>query len=306
MSSPTFLAVDLQGKINNVALCSAPEGIDSPGWPVRSSLLSLHCWDKAASAGSKPKVDEVHEILQRWKVSLSETPVAILSEEGREQGCQTWTQAHSTVFPRYRYAISPRGIVMAEQFRDYQQDLPPHAALATDVLKRAFAPLVEQAADDVQSAGFEQDDCIMDRYILLRSPAQPDLAVAIESLTDEEWIHSSIRSACQMAWNESPCDLPSELVRVYLRCAVEPPDVFPAPLPATDGHIERAALPATPEPFGDKPHPEASSCYDRNRLLADDAGRGPATIMENATPIRIPAGQEWHVTRMGHILCGSR
>lgn len=290
----TFCALDLDGPVRNVAWCDAEPagGIDGAGWPVRSRVRRLRSWLGEPVAA----VDGLRGELQLLSIEPG-TLAVVLGRTGRAAPCEiaSLVGMDAVIVPRHPHVISPRGIVPAGLLMQYAQRLSPPAALSVERLRDAFLDLFERAADDVQAARYEQDDSVVDRYVELRRAGEgPTALTPVEALADLEWLRSDFAEAFEARWHKPPPDAPLEIVSVHLRCAVEPPDVFPVRLADSDGNAERARLEATTS--------DAVPCYRRDGLLAGDGGTGPATFRERNLSIGIPAGWSWRVTSMGHLL----
>jgi len=71
----------------------------------------------------------------------------------------------------------------------YDETLPMEmSARALDLarLRRGFAELFDRAAQAVQLAGYEQDDAVLERYLLVRAADGAEVVVSAEWLADRE------------------------------------------------------------------------------------------------------------------------
>ncbi len=297
--SSTFVALDLDGPVRNLALCDAAPagGLDGPGWPIRASILRTRSW-LVGEADQGWHEDEIRSALDRWEVRLERTPLVVLGHTGADDPCPhaKTLGAALVCLPRHRHIISPRGIVPAALLMHYARDLDPPVPPDLGGLRDPFVDLMESAADDVQAAGYEQDDSIVDRYVALRwAEGIRSSVVPIESLIDADWFASIVGNACIDRWGEAPELHDMQVVSVHLRCAVELPDAFPVRLAPSDGELARAIT-------GTASH-AAPPCYRRAALLAGDAGEGPATFVDAQTTIQVADGWSWQITTMGHLIC---
>jgi len=60
------------------------------------------------------------------------------------------------------------------------------AALDLERLRRGFAELFDRAAQAVQLAGYEQDDAVFERYLLVRTADGAEVTITAEWLADRE------------------------------------------------------------------------------------------------------------------------
>lgn len=227
MSENLFIALDLAGAVRGIALCEedAGAGIDSPGWLVRSRILRAHFWIHPAdeSTGLDRTRGQILAAAQRWRIPPHALRLVHLSRAGQAEafdlaeavGCP-WL-----CLPATHHVISPRGIAPAITVKDYVHPLTPPAGLDLRVVREAFVPLMERAADDVQKDGLEQDDSFLDRYAEIRVTGEPDtMIVPIETLTDQTWLIQAW-SQIYADWCGRPLGLSRlELAALRLRCAV--------------------------------------------------------------------------------------
>ena len=64
-----------------------------------------------------------------------------------------------------------------------------------DRLRRGFAELFDRAAHAVQFAGYEQDDAVLERFLVVRSALGEEVAARADWLTDRERLLSRTRVA---------------------------------------------------------------------------------------------------------------
>ena len=60
------------------------------------------------------------------------------------------------------------------------------ADLDLDRLRRCFAELFDRAAHAVQLAGYEQDDAVLERFLVVRSALGEEVAARADCLADRE------------------------------------------------------------------------------------------------------------------------
>ena len=71
----------------------------------------------------------------------------------------------------------------------YNETLPMEiaaAALDRERLRRGFAELFDRAAQAVQLAGYEQDDSVFERYLVVRTADGAEVSIVAEWLADRE------------------------------------------------------------------------------------------------------------------------
>jgi hypothetical protein len=71
----------------------------------------------------------------------------------------------------------------------YDETLPLEmtaAALELDRLRKGFAELFDRAAQAVQLAGYEQDDAVLERYLIVRTADGTEVTIGAEWLADRE------------------------------------------------------------------------------------------------------------------------
>ena len=71
------------------------------------------------------------------------------------------------------------------------------ADLDLDRLRRCFAELFDRAAHAVQLAGHEQDDAVLERFLVVRSALGQEVAVRADWLTDRERLLDHTRAAVE-------------------------------------------------------------------------------------------------------------
>ncbi len=230
MSENVFIALDLAGEVRGIALCDEAAGVgpESPGWLVRSRIRRLHSW--IGSADPSRDLDhtrrQVLAAIHRWQIPPHSMRLVLLSHaeaqttELAEALGITWL-----CVPQSHHVISPRGIAPAVAVKDYVHPLSPPAKLDLRAGREAFVPMMERAADDVQSDGLEQDDSFLDRYAEISIAGEPGtMLLPMETLTDEAWLLEAWQQA-HADWQGRPLD-PTlvELVALRLRCVVGAPD----------------------------------------------------------------------------------
>jgi N-methylhydantoinase A len=296
MVKQLFVAVDFAGEVSIIALCDGEPagGIDSAGWPIRASVIRMRM---LVSPDRARRYAAVQEAVAVWNTDRGCSTLACFSGPVRTGPCSIAESVGMSCVcvPRQEYVVSPRGISAAGRFMDYSRPCSPPIALDLPRVRDLFVAMLEHAADEIQVAGYEQDDCVLDRYAEVRHAGSAESTVVpLESLTDLEWLICSIRAAHE-EWGKPALDAPIEILSLHLRCAIETPETFPSVLPPSDGNLARARV--SPR-SGDSP-----VIYDRARLLAGDAGTGPAVIVEPADSILIPSGWKWQINNVGHLVC---
>ena len=71
----------------------------------------------------------------------------------------------------------------------YNETLPVEvsaAAIDLERLRKGFAELFDRAAQAVQLAGYEQDDALFERYLVLRTAEGAEVTIEAEWLADRE------------------------------------------------------------------------------------------------------------------------
>lgn len=229
--SERFLALDLAGAIHSVALCEMSSGMDvgAFGGLVRSRLLRVHAWLTAHGADTivDQTCGQIHAAADLWEVEPADLLLVPLTGASAVAAVHIAAElgASRLWVPDDGCVISPRGIAPAVCVKDYAEQMPPPGKLDLPVIRDAFLPLMERAADDVQADGLEQDDAFFDRYAEVGSPGEDGSAILpLESLTDVDWLlrqwqAASIEPAIRAGGPEA-----IEIRALRLRCAVGTPD----------------------------------------------------------------------------------
>lgn len=223
------------------------------------------------------------------------------------------------IVPCHAGILSALGMIQADLVRDDARSIPvspPARGSQPDIdlhqLRRHFADMMEQAAHDVQSDGYEQDDSTLDRFADMRYHGQShELTVPVESLTDPERLIAPFHAAHERRFGYANRDEPVEIVTLRMRCTVTTPKpVLPRPA-AGNGDPGGALLGRWPVAFADRPgdgHPSGrineleTPFYRRDRLAAHDRGEGPAVIVEDHATTLILPGWSWRVHETGHLV----
>lgn len=90
-----------------------------------------------------------------------------------------------------------------------------------DRLRRAFGELMDKAAHDVQCAGYEQDDSIVERYVDLRYEGEKtSLCIEVQSLSDETRLLHPFHTAHERQFGKSFPQRPVEMLSARAKCLV--------------------------------------------------------------------------------------
>jgi hypothetical protein len=83
--------------------------------------------------------------------------------------------------------------------------------LDLDRLRRGFAELFDRAAHAVQLAGYEQDDAVLERFLIVRCAGGEEIVVRADWLADRERLAEHIASELERAvdgtWTPSDVQL---------------------------------------------------------------------------------------------------
>ncbi len=101
----------------------------------------------------------------------------------------------------------------------YNESLPLEMAvdrLDLERLRRGFAELFDRAAQAVQLAGYEQDDAVVERYMLVRTAEGAETSIVADWLADRERLVSHVHSELHRAFGDgcNPSDVQVVGVRV--------------------------------------------------------------------------------------------
>lgn len=331
MSEATFLALDFWGAVHHLAWCEASSGAgpDSPAWLIRSRIRRMHSWLASTNPGDSGsnEPEQLAAIIEQWGVRAGHTPLVPLARQG---GPDVFSVAQrlacsAVIMPRGNHVISPRGIALAADVKDYVHNCSDPAWPGIERIRDAFVSMMERAADDVQADGLEQDDSFIDRFAQIRIHGlKQSFIVPVETTTDAQWLLQSWEAhlggghparLSSHPEGEHPARLSShlggghparlasasslsvttetvEILTLLLRGVVEPAVASISPVAPTDGNLARACV---PDPGG--------NAYARDKLLAGDAGIGPTLIWDERAPIHVPPGWAWELSRTGHISC---
>lgn len=301
----TFLAIDLAGDVHSVAWCGAQSGMlmDSPGWLVRSRVVEMRSWAGVPAADPEAASDwlrageQIVDSARLWGFALDGILPVVLNRGGPPMAFSTIENlgGSSLCFPSATYVTSPRGIAPAVEVKDYVHMFEPALPINLSAFRAAYADLTEQAADDVQADGLEQDDSFLDRYAQICIQGRTAV-LPVEGLSDLEWLTETWCRSLSECWGEPVSSDAIRVVALRLRCAIQPGLMFPAVLAESDGRLERALIHGTEQQA-------VVRRYDRAKLLTGDAGTGPSEIVDGGASISVPAGWDWQVNRMGHLMC---
>jgi N-methylhydantoinase A/oxoprolinase/acetone carboxylase beta subunit len=104
--------------------------------------------------------------------------------------------------------------------RDYVVELGSEA-LDLERLRRAFGELMDAAARDVQCAGYEQDDSLIERFVDLRHRGEKQcVTIPVESLTDTARLLAPFHAEHARRFGLSLKDRAVEMVSARARCSV--------------------------------------------------------------------------------------
>jgi hypothetical protein len=128
------------------------------------------------------------------------------------------------ILPARACALTIRGLLFADQVKEYTRLVPPHAAQDLPLLREYFADMMEQAAEDVQVMGLEQDDSLLDHFADLRIRGEAGvLTVAVESLSDAEWLLRNFQAARALCQGQADTPPAAEVTAVYTRSLISTP-----------------------------------------------------------------------------------
>lgn len=103
--------------------------------------------------------------------------------------------------------------------REYSRAFEPPVEVDLERLRRVFCELMDAAAHDLQCAGYEQDDSIVERLVELRyAGGGPSLVVEAASLTDPERLLRPFREEYACRHGAPPADARVEMVAARARC----------------------------------------------------------------------------------------
>ena len=113
----------------------------------------------------------------------------------------------------------------------YTETLPVEFSLNDldlDVLRRRFAEVFDRAAHAVQLAGFEQDDAIIERYVICRLGERTELAVTAESLSDRERLSRHVTETIRLRTGPSTVQSDVRIVGLKVEARIDITSVFHA------------------------------------------------------------------------------
>ncbi len=116
-----------------------------------------------------------------------------------------------------------------------EQRLDPHLHLTADLrpLRELFARLMDQMAERLQSAGLDQDDCVLDRLATLRLAGSTDErsdtehTIVVQSLTDLRLFLKPFYEKCLQSFEQPPPYHDIHVTGIEL-LAIRAPDYPPA------------------------------------------------------------------------------
>ena len=82
----------------------------------------------------------------------------------------------------------------------YDETLPIEMAAAEldlERLRRGFAELFDRAAQAVQLAGYEQDDVVLERFLIVRTVCGEEMTLSAEWLSDRERLVQHLVRECR-------------------------------------------------------------------------------------------------------------
>ncbi len=209
------------------------------------------------------------------------------------------------ILPAHAGILSAYGMLLADIVRDYTRSIPQHTELEPRVLRAHFAEMMERAAADVQSDGYEQDDSVLERYADMRYRGQShELTISVEFLNDLDALTAAFHDMHESRYGYADRAAPVEIVTLRTRCIVTTskphlPDRKPVhevtpPSPearhpvvfASDGKTARVETPF----------------FAREALSPGVKAFGPAVVTESHATTLISPGWHWHIHPQGHII----
>lgn len=207
------------------------------------------------------------------------------------------------IVPHNPGVLSALGAMMANRVKDHSRsaaDLSTDTPELLDRLRGLFAELMERAALAVQIDGFEQDDCVLDRFADMRYRGQShEITVPVEFLTDARALVEPFHAAHEARYGFRLPDSPVEIVTLRMRSTITTPPL-PAWTPATQvGGVERAILERRQVMFD---APTDTPIFDREKLAPGDEVTGPAVIVEPFATTLVPPTWHGRVHDEGHLV----
>jgi N-methylhydantoinase A len=207
------------------------------------------------------------------------------------------------IVPAHPGVLSAMGAMMADRVKDHSRSAAELSTTTPDVLERLrkhYAELMERAALAVQIDGFEQDDCVLDRFADMRYRGQShEITVPVEFLTDARTLVEPFHAVHEARYGFRLPDSPVEIVTLRIRSTITTPPL-PAWTPATQaGGVERAILERRPVMFD---APTDTPIFDREKLAPGDEVTGPAVIVEPFATTLVPPTWHARVHDEGHLV----
>jgi len=93
--------------------------------------------------------------------------------------------------------------------------------LDLDRLRRGFAELFDRAAQAVQLAGYEQDDAVLERFLIVRSAYGEEIVVRADWLADRERLADDVASELERAIGGTRKPLDVQLIKIKVVAVLE-------------------------------------------------------------------------------------
>jgi len=202
--------------------------------------------------------------------------------------------------------LSALGMLQSDVLKDYARSLPRRSGIDLADLRRQFEDMSVQALRDFQSEQLDPAAVQLQRFADMRYRGQShELTVPIESLDDLKRLIAPFHAAHERTFGYATSEEPVEIVTLRLRCTLETSKPVLPRLSPTDGQVWRALIDTRPVHFTSVASDSAveTNFYERTKLLAGDAGTGPAVIVEAHATTLIPPGWNWRVHEAGHLIC---
>ncbi len=93
--------------------------------------------------------------------------------------------------------------------------------LDLDRLRRGFAELFDRAAHAVQLAGYEQDDAVLERFLIVRSAGGEEVVVRADWLADRERLADHVVSKLNEAIGGTRKPSDAQLIKIKVVAVLE-------------------------------------------------------------------------------------
>ncbi len=199
--------------------------------------------------------------------------------------------------PRAAGTLSALGMLLADFVRDYSQTLMVQSSrLDKGHLETTFTAMEKRARQEYRDQGFDGSQLEMERSVDMRYVGQGyELNVSTSDNLD-----SSFHVSHEQRYGYADERRPTEVVNVRLR-AVGQTEKPPIPEHQLEDQDPTAAA------AGDVPMvfdgvTNTAPVFDRSRLRAGNAFRGPALVVEYSTTTVVPPGFDCTVDRFENLI----